>query len=207
MPGFGEGLGTFAGAALGARDLSSGLSAVNGISSGFKQTTEPYNEFGQSFLDPAAAGIGRVAGAAGAVKGYDDFAKDYMASPGVKYQMGQALEAQNESAASKGQLLSGANQRALTGISEGIAGTGLNNAYNEYLQGNSQQFGQLETSLGNMFSAIGVGTTATGQQAGVDTAQMGATSSIAQAQAKNDQSKGSGLGSIFGGLGSLAAAF
>lgn len=207
MAGFGEGLGQFAGAALGARDLSKGMDAVNGISSNFAGTTEPYNTFGRSFLDPASGGIGAITEKAGTTKGYDEFAKDYTASPGVKYQEGQALEAQNESAASKGQLLSGTNLRALSGISEGIAGTGMNNAYNEYLQGNNQQFGQLESALGNMFKAIGVGETATGQQAGVNTSQIGATSQIAQAQAKNDQNKGSGLGSIFGGLGSLATAF
>lgn len=207
MPTFGEGLGTFAGAALGAHDLSKGMDAVNGISTGFADTTKSYNTFGQSFLDPASGGIGAVADKAGTTKGYDDFMRDYTTTPGVQYQLQQGKEAQNESAASKGQLLSGTNERALSTISQGIANTGANTAYNEYLAGNNQQFGQLESALGNMFKAIGVGTTATGQQAGVDTAQMGATSSIAQAQAKNDQSKGSGLGSIFGGLGSLATSF
>lgn len=204
---FGDGLGTLVGASLGAGDLSSGQSAVNGVDSGFKQATDPYNTFGQSFLPTASNAIGGVSAKAGQTQGYDDFMKSYTASPGVQYQMGQGREAQNESAASTGQLLSGTNQRALTGISQGIAATGANNAYNEYLAGNNQQFGQLESALGNMFSAIGVGTTATGQQASVNNAQIGATSQIAQAQAKNDQSKGSGLGSMFGGLGSLALAF
>lgn len=207
MSGFGAGLGTLVGSSLGAHDLEEGKDAVNGISSGFTSSTGPYNSFGQSFLNPAAGGIGAIGEKAGETKGYDDFAKGYTASPGVQYELGQATEAQNESAASKGQLLSGTNMRALSTINQGIAGTGMNTAYNEYLQGNNQQFGQLESSLGNMFKAIGVGTTATGQQAGVDVGQMGATSSIAQAQAKNDQAKGSGLGSLFGGLGSMAAMF
>lgn len=205
--GFGGGLGTVIGSSLAAEDLNNGSNAVNGIAGNFAGRTEAYNSFGQSFLDPATNAIGGVQNFAGGTKGYDQFMQDYTASPGVKYQLGQAQEAQNESAASKGQLLSGTNQRALSTISQGIASTGANNAYNEYLQGNSQQFGQLESALGNMFQAIGVGTTATGQQAGVDTSQIGATSQIAQAQAKNDQGKGSGLGSMFGGIGSLAAAF
>jgi len=58
-----------------------------------------------------------------------------------------------------------------------------------------------------MFQAIGVGQTATGQQAGVDTAQINATSQLAQAQAKQGDAKGSGLGSMFNGLGSAFASF
>lgn len=206
MADFGSGLGTLIGGAMGAEDLSKGQDAVNGVSTGFQNTTAPYNSFGQSFLQPATAGVGSVAGAAG-TQSYEDFMKNYQTSAGAKYTMGQADEAQNNSAAAKGQLLSGSNERALSTINQGIAATGANTAYDQYLKGNQQNFGQLETSLGNMFSAIGVGQTATGQQAGVDTAQMGATSQIAQAQAKNDQSKGSGFGSMFSGLGSVAAMF
>lgn len=200
MAGFGAGLGQFIGAEIGAQDLSKGQDAVNGDASSFGSSVAPYNSFGQSFLPQASNAIAGVSAKAGETQSYDDFMKSYSASPGVKYQLGQATEAQNESAASTGQLLSGTNQRALSTVNQGIASTGANTAYNEYLQGNSQQFGQLESALGNMFSAIGVGTTATGQQAGVTNAQIGATSNIAQAQAKNDANKGSGLGSMFGGI-------
>lgn len=207
MADFGAGLGQVIGASMGADDLSQGLTSVNRTAGNFEGAVAPYNQFGQSFLNPASSTIGEVKSKAGETQSYEDFAKSYMASPGVKYQLQQGEEAQNESAASKGQLLSGTNLRALDTIGQGIAGTGMNTAYNEYLQGNNQQFGQLESALGNMFSAIGVGTTATGQQAGVDSAQMAQQSALAQAQAKNDQSKGSGIGSMFSGLGSLAMSF
>src|SRR5262249_49062662 len=114
---------------------------------------------------------------------------------------------QNESAAAKGGLLSGTNLRTLGAIDTGITSTFANQAYDQYLKGNTQQFGQLEQALGNMFQAIGVGTTATGQQAGVAQSQMAGQAAIAQAQAKNDQGKGSGFGSMFGGLASLATGF
>lgn len=207
MSSFGAGLGQFVGAELGAQDLQKGQFGVNNDVGVFSAKAEPYNTFGQSFLQPTTGGVGALEGKAGQTKSYDEFMRDYTTTPGVQYQLGQAKEAQNESAASTGQLLSGTNQRALSTISQGIANTGANNAFDEYLKGNNQQFGQLETSLGNMFKAIGIGTTATGQEAGVTNAQVGATSQIAQAQAKNDQSKGSGLGSMFSGLGSMAAAF
>lgn len=207
MSSFGAGLGTVIGSSMAAGDLSSGLSAVNGISSGFQQATNPDVSFGQSFLPTATNAINGIADTAGNVQSYNDFIKNYQTTPAAQYSMQQADAVQNSSAASKEQLLSGSNLRNLSTINQGIASQGANTAYNEYLQGNQQGFGQLESSLGNMFNAIGVGTTATGQQEGVDATQMNTNSQIAQAQAKNDQSKGTGIGSMFSGLGSLGAAF
>lgn len=207
MSGFGAGLGTVAGSSLAAGDLSSGLSAVNGTSMGFQQTTDPYDTFGRSFM-PAASNVGgNIAGAAGGTQSYDDFMKNYTNTPAAQYQLQQANQTTNSSAAAKGNLLSGSNLRNLSTIDNGIVSTGANNAYNEYLAGNNQQFGQLTSAFSSLLGGVGVGTTATGQQAGVDASQIGATSQIAQAQAKNDQSKGSGIGSMFSGLGSFAAAF
>lgn len=206
---FGSGLGTIIGSSLAADDLDKGLSSVNDTSKGFQGTTQPYNQFGQSFLGPASGAIGNISATAGADPNlnYNTFMSNYQGSPGQTYAINQANTAQNSSAAAKGGLLSGANERALGTIDEGISNTFANQAFTNYLAGNSQQFGQLESALGNMFSAIGVGTTATGQQAGVDVAQMNQQSALAQAQAKNDQSKGGGIGSMFSGLGSMAFAF
>lgn len=205
--GFGGGLGAVIGGEIGANDLSNGQNAVNYTTDSFTGAVQPYNTFGQSFLPTATSAINNIQGKAGNVESYNDFLSKYTNTPAAQYQIQQADEAQNNSAAATGGLLSGANERALGTINQGIVAQGANTAYNEYLQGNQQGFGQLETALGNMFNAIGVGQTATGQQAGVDAAQIGATSSIAQAQAKNAQSKGSGLGSMFNGLGSVLTMF
>ena len=207
MSGFGAGLGSVIGSSLGASALDAGQGAVNSVAGGFTGNTQPDVQFGQSFLPTATNAINTVASTAGTAQGYDQFMQNYTNTPAAQYQLQQANQVQNNSAAAGGDLLSGSNERALGTIDTGIVNQGANTAYNEYLQGNQQNFGQLESSLGNMFNAIGVGTTATGQQAGVDTSQIGATSSIAQAQAKNDQAKGSGLGSMFSGLGSFATAF
>jgi hypothetical protein len=206
---FGSGLGTVIGSSLGAADLESGLSNVNNVATGFQGTTAPNVQFGQSFLNPAAGAIGNVSRVAGADPNlnYNTFMSNYQGSPGQAYETGVANTVQNSSAAARGQLLSGANERALATTDTGIANTFANQAYTNYLAGNNQQFGQLESALGNMFNAIGVGTTATGQQAGVDVGQMNQQSAIAQAQAKNDQAKGGGIGSLFNGLGSFATAF
>lgn len=197
---FGEGLGAFLGAGQASKDIKAGMNAVGATAGSAIARAEPYNQFGQSFMPDARQGISDVRGFAGGTQGYDDFMARYETTPGVQYQMEQAQEAQNASAAARGQLLSGTNLRALDTITQGIAATGANNAYQQYLAGNSQQFGQLETALGNMFQAIGVGQTATGQQAGVASAEMAQQAALAKAQAENSRSKGSGLGSLFGGL-------
>lgn len=204
---FGDALGSIIGGATASADLSAANDQISGEASGFNANTQPYNQFGQSFLPQASQGITNAGNFASGTQSYQDFMKNYTASPGAQYTIGQAQEAQNNSAASTGQLLSGTNERALNTITQNVAGTQANTAYNEYLQGNNQQFGQLESVLGNMFSGIGVGQTATGQQAGVLNAQVGAQSQLAQAQAKADQSKGSGIGSMFGSVGSAATKF
>lgn len=204
---FGSGLGTVIGTNMAAGDLTNTQSAVNADTADFSASSQPYNTFGQSFLPVAAGQINSVTDKANSALGYNQFMSTYTNTPAAQYQLQQADAVQNNSAAAKGGLLSGANERALATINNGIVAGNANTAYNEYLAGNNQQFGQLETALGNMFSAIGVGQTATGQQAGVDTAQIGATARLGEAEAKNDQSKGSGIGSMFSGLGSAAFMF
>jgi hypothetical protein len=206
MSSFGQGLGTVIGSSMGADALQNGSNQVTNAVTGFSNASGQYNGFGQSFLTPAANAIETQSQVAGN-QSYDDFMKNYTNTPAAQYQLQQADQVQNNSAAAKGSLLSGANERALGTINNGIVSQNANTAYNEYLAGNQQNFGQLEASLGNMFNAIGVGQTQNGQLAGVTGADIGAQSSLAQAQAKNDQAKGSGLGSMFSGLGSFAAAF
>ena len=199
---FGSGLGSVLGSEYAMRDLNSGQSNINTIGANFTGMTQPYNQFGQSFLNPATNAINRIGGIAGADPNlnYNTFMSNYQTSPGAKYEMGVADAAQNSSAAASGGLLSGANERALAGINTGIASTYANNAYTNYLSGNQQMFGQLQGALSNMFQGIGVGTTATGQQASVDASQMYADTNMAKAQAENDQKFGSGLGSLFSGF-------
>lgn len=207
MASFGEGLGAVIGAGNAAGRLDDAQRETANIAGGALGATAPYNTFGQSFLPKATGAIDAIQDRAGDVKGYDEFMADYQASPGAQYIIGQANEAQNNSAAARGKLLSGGNMRSLATINQGLSSTFANQAYDQYLKGDSQQFGQLEQALGNMFSAIGVGTTATGQQAQISAAQMNAQAAIAKSQAENDRAKGSGFGSMFSGIGSLASIF
>lgn len=211
---FGSGLGGIIGGVMASSDIDAGKAAVSGLGSQVTGMNQPYTDFGSSFLNPTSAaltgsgsngtvGANRLAGTGNDVTSYEDFMKNYTASPGAQYATQQGLEAVNTSAAAKGGLLSGANLRNLNQTSQDISSTYANNAYSQYLAGNQQQFGQLETTLGNMFQGIGVGQTATGQNTSALTSEMGAQSSLAQAQAKADASTGSGIGSLFSGLTSM----
>lgn len=198
--GFGSGLGAVIGANMAANDLDNTQARNDNVAMNYNKGTEPYDQFGQSFLDPTKTAITGVQSAASSTQGYDQFMSGYTNTPAAQYQLQQADEVQNNSAASKGGLLSGANLRSLSTINNGIVAGNANTAYNEYLAGNNQQFGQLESALGNMFQSIGVGTTATGQQGSLAAAQLSSNSYLGAQEAKNDQSKGSGFGSMFSGL-------
>lgn len=205
--GFGEALGALFGGGMAAESINEGKAAVGRTADAFSGAVAPFREFGASWLDEADINARRVAERAGTVKGYDEFMRDYTASPGAQYIMDQARETQNNSAAAKGKALSGGNLRALTSLTEGLSSTFANQAYGQYLAGDQQQFGQLQTALGDMFAAIGVGTTATGQLGSVATSQMGAQASLAKTEAENDRAIGKGFGGLFDGIGSLMAMF
>lgn len=205
--GFGAGLGQVIGAEIGSQDITAGQNTVTANTNAIQGQQQPFINFGQSFLPTAADAIGGVQTAAGSTQGYNQFMSGYTNTPAAQYQLQQADEAQNNSAAAKGGLLSGSNERALGTINSGIVAQNANTAYGEYLSGNQQQFGQLETALGNMFQAIGVGQTGTAQDVSTTNAENANVTALSQAQAKQGDAKGSGLGSIFSGLGSLAMAF
>src|SRR5258707_274223 len=107
MSSFGSGLGTVIGASMGSDALNAGQGNVNSIAGNFTGQTEPYNQFGQSFLPTATNSINNINSVAGTTQGYEDFMKNYQMTPGAQYQEGVANATQNNSAASKGQLLSG----------------------------------------------------------------------------------------------------
>jgi hypothetical protein len=207
MSGFGAGLGTVIGSSMALGDLQNGQTALNQNTASTQSQTQPFVQFGQSFLPSTAQAVGSVASQAGQAQGYNQFMQNYQNTPAAQYQEQQANQVQNNSAAATGGLLSGSNERALGTIDQGIVSQGANTAYNEYLQGNQQNFGQLESSLGNMFNAIGVGTTGTGQDVSLTNSLNTATEANAQAQATASSAKGSGIGSMFGGTTSPATKF
>lgn len=197
MSGFGAGLGQVIGGSMASGAITGGQNAVNSNVAGVQQQTAPFVGFGQGEIPNATAGITGIQNTAG-TQSWDQFAKGYTNTPAAQYQLQQANQVQNSSAAATGGLLSGSNERALGTIDNGIVSQNENQAYQNYLQGNNQNFGQLETSLGNMFQAIGVGTTATGQDVSAVNGQNSATATLTGDQAKANMAKGQGIGSMLG---------
>lgn len=204
---FGSGLGSIIGGALASDTLSGARNDIAGQGANFLNLVSPNIQFGQSFLPQAQSAIAGAGNFAAGTKSYDDFMKSYETSPAAQYQIQQGTEATNNSAAARGGLLSGSNLRALSTMQQGIASQNANQAWQNYLSGNQNQFGQLQSIIGNMFSGINAGSTATGQYGGVLGSQMSSQAALAQAQAKADQGKGSGFGSLFSGVGSMFGAF
>lgn len=207
MADFGSGLGSVIGGAMAKDTLDNAGQAAGEAGNGFLSLVSPNIQFGQSFLPQAQGAIAGAGQFASGTKSYDDFMKSYETSPAAQYQIQQGTEATNNSAAAKGNLLSGTNQRALSTMQQGIAAQNANQSWQNYLSGNQNQFGQLQSIIGNMFSGINSGQTASGQYGNVLGTQMNAQSQLAQAEAKADQSKGSGFGSMFSGIGSMFGAF
>lgn len=212
---FGSGLGGIVGGALASNDLSDASMTIRGRTDDVMGATQPYSEFGSSFLNPAESslvgsgssgtvGQNRLLGNGNDVQSYQDFMKTYQTSDAAKYTMGQATNAIDNSSAAAGKLLSGANLRSINQTTQDIASTYANQAYSQYLAGNNQQFGQLQSVLGNLFQGIGVGQTATGQNVSAVSSENSAQASLAASQAKADAGIGSGIGSMFSGLAGLA---
>ena len=58
--GFGSGLGTAIGGEIASQDVTAGQSAVNANTANAIAGTVPYNQFGQSFLQPATSAINNI---------------------------------------------------------------------------------------------------------------------------------------------------
>ena len=82
---------------------------------------------------------------------FQNFASNYNASEGAKYLQKTAAAAQDNTAAAKGGLLSGANLRAQTGIAEGIANQDLLQQYGATAAGQQQGWAQNQQSQNQNF--------------------------------------------------------
>jgi hypothetical protein len=191
-----------------------GISAVGDLTGAGMAEVQPYANQGFGYLNPINSQLlsaDQGGSAASAVLGQDrinapnpvdfeDFAKNYNTSEGAQYLMKTAAAAQDNSAAARGGLLSGANLRAQTGITEGIANQDLLEQYKAEAAGQQQNFQQQETSYQNMY-----GQEALGLQAGIaaaGTAAQGARAigSLYGTQASNLASSANSFGSALGGV-------
>jgi hypothetical protein len=211
-----SGIGSIIGSGLASDTIGQGIGAVGSMVGTGVAELQPYNNMGIETM-PAVKdtllgdstgsnniGEGRINAADNPVD-FENFAKNFTMSPGAQYDLQTGETAQENSAAARGGLLSGSNMRAQTGIAEGIANKDLLSQYQAMLSGQSQDFSQREASFGNLFGQEALGEKAAASQGNV--LAMGAHSigGMYGQQATAQQGKGSGIGSVLGGVGSFLA--
>ncbi len=191
-----------------------GISALSQIGAllGYGNLSNPGGEGGVYNFngDPNAYGnalsqVKQFAGASGAtIPGYNVasftpsnvVSQDFQADPSYAWRLGQGVKAQDQSAAAKGTLLSGAQQQALTDYGQNSASQEYANWYNRLmgqntynLQGNlatnaqgfgeqqqqyADQTGQWNNALAMLTGVAGMGNSATSSLAGANTGATGA---------------------------------
>lgn len=215
----GSGLGGILGGLFAGNSIGSGLGAgqqsVDALVGAGAGAVAPYNVEGTSQipqmdwqLDHNAV-IGSQRFTNSNPLDFENFAKNYNMSDGAKYLLDTASTSQDNSAASKGGFYSGANERAQTGIAEGIANQDLLQQYQAMLSGDQQNTTQEQGAFGNLFNQETLGEKAGSSQAilaGSGASTLGGLygSSIA-GNAAASKSKGGGFGDLLSAGLSFAA--
>lgn len=200
--GFGGGLSDFIAGGMGSAAIDEGQALIAGLGGAGQEMVQPFIDFGEGLLPEAGTAIGKVNDAAGKVPQFSDFMKDFSLSQGAQYQMDKTLGAGNATAAARGGLLSGANQRSQMELAQGITSQDMAQQYGLTLGGNQQAFGQLQGAAGTTLQGVGVGTTGAGIGMQGIVAQMQAQAALAAAEAKSEGQKGGGIGSMISGVAS-----
>lgn len=146
--GFMSGVGNQKGARASAKTIKQAQDANQQALTQQQATQQPYAQAGQTGLEKYRMGVEQgaqeykpySAGTFGGVNMSED--------PGVKWRMDQSNKALNESAAAKGGLFSGWQQRALQENAQNLASQEYNNAYNRQYG----QFQDTETANRNQYN-------------------------------------------------------
>lgn len=120
--------------------------------------------------------------------------------PGYQFQMQQAQQALERSAAAKGGLNSGAFAKGLTQYSQGLAGTQYQNAWQRQFQGKQARFGNLLSAAGmGQMSAQNLGQL--GQ--GYSNSMAGLYGALGNSQAAGTMGVTNGISGAFKSYGNL----
>ena len=218
------------GAMLGGQAISGGLGALGSYLSAKEQRKaadraagvlgssynkaegyqQPYMQAGQVGLDRMLNGNYDVAvpGAYQSSEQQPTYTADqfnFQQDPGYQFQLQQGLGAITGSAAGHGAGLSGATQKALMKYGTGLANQSYGDAFNRYMQGRQQNFGEFQTGLGqyNTNRAFGAGQ----QQQGYENANQQATQRYGRASdlGQMGQAAANNLGTLASNYGSNMA--
>jgi hypothetical protein len=215
IPSLGDAIGPALGGLFGGlsslASTQAGISAVGQMTDVGAAQVAPYNFTGANYLGPVAQNL--VGGGAGAQNignarindptnpvDFENFAQNYNTSQGAQYLMRTAAAAQNDTAAARGGLLSGANLRAQTTMTEDIANQDMLGQYKSMLSGQQQDFQQRETSYQNMYGQEAMGLQAGIAEAGTYAQGARAIGSLYATQAQQTGAAASSFGSALGGV-------
>jgi hypothetical protein len=212
----GGALGGLFGGLSGLASTQAGVNAVGSLTDTGAAQVAPYNFTGAGYLGPQAQnllgnttgsaniGMGRI-NQAGNPLSFEDFAGNFNTSEGAKYLMETAAAAQDNSAAAKGGLLSGANLRAQATQQTNIAQQDLMDQYKAALAGQQQDFAQREQSYQNLYGQEAMGLQAGIAEAGTYAQGARAIGSLYQGLTSSATSSGNSFGNalstVFGAIG------
>lgn len=129
-----------------------------------RQDFEPWRVAGQDALRRIREGID-----AGDFVVPDDF--DYKTDPGYEFRLNQGIEARDKSAAARGLLLSGAQQKELEDYGQGMASQEYANAY-------AREFNKRKTNY-NILNSLNVGGQSSAARQAQSTGQLATTTNNA----------------------------
>ena len=167
------------------------------ISQQANQYNQPYYQAGMNQLGGLQDQYGQLMNDPGGK--FNQIGQSFQQSPGFKFAMEQAMNAQNRSAAAGGMAGSPMHEQMAQTQATDLA----NQDYYNYMNGALGLYGQ---GLGGAQNLAGMG-----QQAGNNMSEMIAQQLAQQGQnayegqAAKNQNKSNSFGNLFGGLGSLAA--
>lgn len=135
---------------------------------------------------------------------FDPSKIDLESDPGYKFRMDQGVEALDKSAASRGRLLSGAQQKALTDYGQGMGSQEYSNAYARYADQYAKESDRRAKQYNILSSISGQGQASAAQQAGA-TSQLAGTSgnilsNLGAAKAQSQYAQGQARAGAYQGM-------
>lgn len=109
---------------------------------------QPWRDIGEQALNQIWGGVQSGA--------FNVNQSDIQLDPSYQFRMGEGIEALDKSAASRGRLLSGAQNKAITNYAQDLASTEYGNAYNRALEEKNRNYNMLSgLNQGGQSSAAG----------------------------------------------------
>lgn len=164
------------------------------------------------WLKAGQAAIGRMAEGikpGGEFKAFE--MSDYEADPGYEFRLAEGIKAQDRSAASRGQLLSGSQLKGLERYSQGMASQEYQNAFNRFNVSQGNVFNRLSAMSGSGQAAQQQGSVASQNMSaqmgalGQRTADAASNAALMQGQARASayQGYGQAAGQALGAVGQV----